>query len=248
MSYIKNSKEVAHIRAACRMTSEIMDKLLEQAVPGVKTEEIDKLANKLTKERGAVPSFTGYLDYPASTCISVNDQVVHGLPGKYELKEGDVVGIDFGVNYRGHFSDMARTVAVGVISLDGQRLVKETKVALDKGIAEMKPNKNVGDIGAAIQRHADKHKLGIVRELVGHGVGTAVHEPPPVPNYGRPGAGPQLVPGMILAIEPMFNLGGDGVKLFDDGWTYKTIDGSISAHFEDTVLVTEQGHEVLTRI
>ncbi len=247
MSYIKTSTEIQHIRESCRIANEVMDKLLKTVRPGITTGAIDELADKLAKESGVKPSFKDYLNYPASTCISVNEQIVHGLPGKKVLKEGDVVGIDFGINYRGYFSDMARTIPVGKISPATEKLLQVTKKALQKGIEQIKPGNRISDIGAAVQKEGDENNYGIVRELVGHGVGTAVHEPPAVPNYYKKGDSPQMVPGMVLAVEPMFNAGKQDIKLQDDGWTYVTKDGSVSAHFEDTILVTEKGHEVLTR-
>jgi methionyl aminopeptidase len=248
MSFIKNSQEIAHIRISCRMASEILQEIIEAAVPGATTTELDRLAEKLTKERGAVPSFKGYLNYPCSSCISINDEVVHGLPSERVIQEGDIIGIDFGVNYRGYFSDVARTIAVGSVPAPAKKLIEVTKISLDKGIAQVKPGNHVGDIGHAVQSHVEKNGFSIVRDLVGHGVGTDVHEPPAIPNYGAAGKGETLVAGMVIAIEPMVNAGGAAVLLQDDGWTFTTKDGSLSAHFEDTILVTERGHEVLTRI
>jgi methionyl aminopeptidase len=246
MSYIKTTSQIAHIRVSCQIAAEILQELIAFAKPGVTTLEIDQLAEKLTKEHKVVPSFMGYLNYPHSTCISVNDEVEHGLPGARDLKDGDVVGIDFGVRYRGFFSDVARTIALGTVSAEAERLIQVTKTSLVKAIDQVKPGRTIGDIGETVQTFVEKENMGVVRDLVGHGVGTAVHEPPAIPNYGSAGSGVQLVPGMVIALEPMVTLGDYAVELSDDGWTYKTKDGSLAAHFEDTILVTERGHEVLT--
>ncbi len=248
MSYIKNNNQISHIKVSCRMAAEIMEEMIAKAQIGVTTREIDQLAAKLARKKGVVPSFKGYQDYPANVCISVNNQIVHGLPGPYALKKGDVLGIDFGINYRGYFSDMARTIPIGEVSKEATILIDTTRRSLDAGIAQVKPGNEISDIGRAIETEAKKNKFGVVRELVGHGVGMAVHEPPAIPNYPKAGPGVKIVPGMVLAIEPMFNLGGDDISQLDDGWTYVTKDGSISAHFEDTILVTELGHQVLTRL
>jgi methionyl aminopeptidase len=247
MSYVKTQNEIQHIRVACRIAAEILAQVIAAAKAGVSTAELDALAEKLCQKNKVDPSFKGYLDYPASTCISVNEQIVHGLPGDRTLQKGDIVGVDFGVRYRGYFSDVARTIAIGSITQQAKELIQSTKQSLELGIAQVRPGNRLGDIGHAIQTYAEKKGYGVVRELVGHGVGTAVHEPPAVPNYGRAKTGETLVPGMVLALEPMLNQGSAGVRLMDDGWTYVTKDGSLSAHFEDTVLVTERGHEVLTR-
>lgn len=246
MSYIKTSAQIAHIRVSCQIAAEILQQIIGAAKPGVTSGELDALAEKLCKQHKVLPSFKGYLNYPYSVCISINDQVVHGLPGQRALAEGDIVGIDFGVKYRGYFSDVARTIPVGKVSADAKKLIDVTRVSLRKAIEQVKPGRTIGDIGHAVQSYVEKEGMGVVRDLVGHGVGTAVHEPPAIPNHGRAGTGIQLVAGMVIAIEPMVNLGGHGVKLMDDGWTFKTKDGSLSAHFEDTILVTEHGHEVLT--
>lgn len=246
MSYIKTNTEIQHIRVSCRIASEVLVEVISAAKPGVTTLELDALATQLTKKKGAVPSFTGYQDYQYALCVSINDEVVHGLPSKRKLKDGDIVGLDFGVKYRGFYSDLARTVPIGNVPTEGHELITVTKQAIARGIAAVKPGNRVGDIGHAVQSFVEPKGYGIVRDLVGHGVGTAVHEPPAIPNYGKKNTGEQLVAGMVLALEPMINIGTHRVDLGDDGWTFKTRDGSLSAHFEDTVLVTERGHEVLT--
>ncbi|MFH0830872.1 MAG: type I methionyl aminopeptidase [Parcubacteria group bacterium] len=246
MSYIKTSAQIAHIKVACRIAAEILKQLVTAVKPGITTLELDRLAEQLCKEYKVQPSFKGYLNYPFSICISINEQVVHGLPGKRELCQGDMVGIDFGTIYRGYFSDIARTVPVGQASKEASRLIDVTRMALRKAIDQVKPGRTIGDIGHAVQSYVEAQGMAVVRDLVGHGVGTAIHEPPAIPNYGRKGSGAQLVAGMVLALEPMVNLGGAEVKLMNNGWTFQTKDHSLSAHFEDTVLVTEHGHEVLT--
>ncbi len=248
MSYIKTNTEIQHIRVSCRIASEVLGEVIAAAKPGVTTLALDRLATELTKKRGAVPSFTGYQDFKFALCVSINDEVVHGLPTQRKLKTGDIVGLDFGVKYRGFYSDLARTVPIGNVSPEADELIAVTKLAIARGIAAVKPGNRVGDIGHAVQSLTEPKGYGIVRDLVGHGVGTAVHEPPAIPNFGKPNTGEQLVAGMVLAIEPMINKGTHRVVLGDDGWTFKTRDGSLSAHFEDTVLVTERGHEILTQV
>jgi len=247
MSYVKTPEQLAHIRVSCEIAAQVLREVIAAVKPGISTADLDALANSLARARGTEPSFTGYLGYPSSICISVNDEVVHGLPGARKLVEGDVVGLDFGVKYRGYFSDLARTVTVGPASAEARKLIDVTSKSLDLGIAQIKPGATTGDVGHAVQSYVEEQGFSVVRDLVGHGVGTAVHEPPAIPNYGRAGSGTQFVPGMVVAIEPMVNAGKPAVKIMDDGWTFKTRDGSLSAHFEDTVLVTERGHEILTR-
>jgi len=246
MSYIKTASQIEHIRVSCKIATDILQRILAHAKEGVTTLELDVLAQKLCTENKVEPSFKGYLKYPHATCISVNEEVVHGLPGPRVLKKGDIVGIDFGVIYRGYYSDVARTIPVGAVSIEADKLMAVTKTALRKAIEQVKPGQTVGDIGHAVQTYVEAADMGVVRDLVGHGVGTAVHEPPAIPNYGKPGTGVQLVPGMVIALEPMVTLGHHNVVLMDDGWTFKTKDGSLAAHFEDTMVVTERGHEVLT--
>lgn len=214
--------------------------------PGIATVEIDRAVEELIRARGAAPSFKGYYGYPASTCISINEQVVHGIPDKRVLREGEIVGVDIGA-YLNHFhGDGARTFAVGEISKEAKKLMQVTQECLEIGIRAAQPGNRVGDIGSAIQSHAEGHGYGVVRQLCGHGIGNALHEDPQVPNYGQPGVGPKLRAGMVIAIEPMVNEGTHEVYTLDDQWTVVTRDHSFSAHFEHTVAITEDGPVVLT--
>ena len=244
---LKTPDEVARIREACRIVHDVLEELARAAQPGVTTAELDRLAASRTRERGAAPAFLGYHGYPASLCISVNDEVVHGIPSpRRVLCEGDVVGLDFGVVKDGWFGDAARTVPVGRVGDDASRLLAAARDALAAAVAAARPGGHVGDIGAAVQALVEARGFSVVREFVGHGIGRRLHEPPQVPNFGRGGAGATLRPGLVLAIEPMVNAGEPGVEILDDGWTAVTADGSLSAHFEDTVLITENGPEILT--
>jgi methionyl aminopeptidase len=244
---LKTPAEIARIREACLVVHEILEELARAAVPGVTTAELDRLAASLTREKGATPAFLGYHGYPASLCISVNDEVVHGIPSQRRvLRDGDIVGLDFGVVKDGFYGDAARTVPVGRASPDAMRLLEVTREALLAGVAAAVVGGHVGDIGAAVQGHVEGRGFSVVREFVGHGIGRRLHEPPQVPNFGRPGGGKRLDPGLVLAIEPMVNAGNADVELLDDGWTAVTADGSLSAHFEHTVAVTENGPEILT--
>jgi methionyl aminopeptidase len=225
----------------------VLDEVVAAAQAGVSTGELDRIAEDRTRAMGARPAFKGYLGYPASVCISVNDEVVHGIPSPARvLRAGDVVGLDFGAVLEGFFGDAAETVIVGKGVPEAERLVAATREALARAIAAVTPGGRIGDIGAAVQGHVEPLGYSVVREFVGHGIGRKLHEPPQVPNYGTGGTGPRLRPGMVLAIEPMVNAGGPEVRTLDDGWTAVTADGSLSAHFEHTVAVTETGPMVLT--
>lgn len=227
----------------------VLDALVAAAVPGVTTLELDRFAESRTRELGAVPAFKGYLGYPASVCISVNEEVVHGIPSeKRVLRDGDVVGLDFGAVLGGFHGDAAETVLVGRGSPEAERLVKATREALAVGIAVARSGGRIGDIGSAVQRSAEAAGYSVVREFVGHGIGRKLHEAPQVPNFGEPGTGAWLRPGLVLAIEPMVNAGLPGIRTLEDGWTAVTEDGSLSAHFEQTVAITEEGPEILTRV
>ena len=245
---LKTAYEVARIREAARIVHEVLDEVVAAAVPGITTSELDRLAESRTRQRGATPAFKGYHGYPASICISVNEEVVHGIPcARRALRAGDVVGLDFGVVRGGWYGDAARTVIVGGKGTpEAERLVATTREALRLAIAAAVPGGRLGDVGAAVQRHVEAQGYSVVRDFVGHGIGRRLHEPPPVPNFGAPGVGPRLVPGMVLAIEPMVNAGGAAVRTLDDGWTAVTEDGSLSAHFEHTVAITEAGPVILS--
>jgi methionyl aminopeptidase len=245
---IKTADDLARMRDAGRVVRRVLDEVAAAAVAGVSTAELDRLAEDRTRALGAVPAFKGYLGYPASICISVNDEVVHGIPSETRvLRDGDLVGLDFGAILGGFHGDAAETVLVGRGSPQAERLLSVARAALDAGVAAACPGGRLGDIGSAIQRNAEAAGFSVVREFVGHGIGRKLHEPPQVPNFGEPGTGVRLVPGLVLAIEPMVNAGQAGVRTLEDGWTAVTEDGSLSAHFEHTVAVTEAGPEILTR-
>lgn len=251
---IKTKEEVAILREGGKRHAQIMKKLIDMVKPGITTNELDQEAARLVKEGGDTAAFLDYMPYgadrpyPATLCVSLNDEVVHGIPNEVDrvLKEGDIVSLDLGLVHKGMFTDMAVTVPVGKISIDAQKLLDTTKEALMLGIKAAKGGKNVGDIGEAVERHAIPHGYGVVEELAGHGVGYGVHEDPYVPNYGEKGKGAKLKPGMVIAIEPMFNIGTKDITLDKDGYTYRTADGSLSAHFEHTILITKGDPEILT--
>jgi len=242
---LKTPGEIELMDQANRIVHRVLDAVGERMVPGVKTRELDRLAERIIRDAGGVPAFLHYRGYPATLCISVNDVVVHGIPGEVPLKDGDIVGIDCGVFYKGYCGDAARTFAVGEVSAEAKRLLRVTEEALRLAVAQVRPGGRVQDIGWAVQRHAESHGYSVVRDFTGHGVGTSMHEDPQVPNFGFPGKGPRLKPGMVLANEPMINAGGSGVKMDADGWTARTEDGSLSAHFEFSVAVTPAGAKVL---
>ena len=254
MVTIKRPEEVARMRHAGTILVDVLRVLEGELRPGVTTAELDAIAERMIRDAEAIPSFLGYggsrqtIPFPGSICVSLNDEVVHGIPSRSRcVNAGDVVSLDIGCIWQGWHADTARTFAVGTIPDPLARLIDATRRGMEAGIAAAVPGGRLGDVGAAIEAVAHEHGYGIVRPFVGHGIGTAMHEDPQVPNYGRPGTGMRIEAGMCFAIEPMFNIGGDDVALLDDGWTVVTTDGSISAHFEDTIAVTESGPEVLTR-
>jgi methionyl aminopeptidase len=246
VSVQKSWSELQTMARACRIVVEALDVLEAAAVPGVSTKEMDRIAREHIERAGARPAFLGYRGYPATLCISVNEEVVHGIPGPRKLRDGDIVGLDLGCIVDGFFGDAARTVAVGKISEEAARLMKVTREALLAGIETCHPGKRVGDIGHAVQSHAERHGYSVVREFVGHGIGTSLHEEPQVPNYGPPGRRERLVAGMCLAIEPMVNVGRPEVDVLADGWTAVTRDRSLSAHYELSVAVTPLGPWILS--
>jgi methionyl aminopeptidase len=243
----RSQAEIDTLRRVNQLVGRILAELREMVAPGVTTQEIDELAERRVRDAGAVPAFKGYHGYPATICASVNEQVVHGIPSsKRPLVEGDILSIDMGAKLDGFFGDCAVTVPVGTVSSEAASLLKVTEEALFHGIEAVKPGARVSDIGAAVQHHVEAHGFSVVREFVGHGIGTALHEEPQIANYGPAGRGPRLAEGMVLAIEPMVNVGKPAVKVLNDGWTAVTRDGSLSAHFEHTVVVTRDGCEILT--
>jgi methionyl aminopeptidase len=249
---LKSPRELDVMRRAGAIVAEVLGKLAEAVAPGVTTLDLDRIAEEVTRKRKAVPAFKGYevagRVFPASLCVSINEEVVHGIPSNRVLREGDIVGLDFGVILDGYYGDAAVTVPVGKVSAEAERLMKGTRESLWEGISNMKPGKRVGDLSHAIQKRAELDRLAVVREFVGHGIGRRLHEEPQVPNFGEPGKGRLLREGMVLAIEPMLNLGAAGVYVKDDGWTAVTRDGSLSAHFEHSVAVTSNGPIVLTEL
>ncbi len=250
---VYNKKEVEALREGGKRLATILRKVVKEVRPGISTKELDNLAEKLIREGGDEPAFLNYtpdgakFPYPATLCVSINNEIVHGIPShKRILKEGDIVGLDLGLKHKGFFTDMAMTVPVGGIDKEAKKLIEVTGKSLMKGIEAAKNGGFIGDIGEAIENFVKPHGYGIVKILGGHGVGEKVHEDPYVPNYGKSGTGPKLVPGMVLALEPMLNEGRDKVFLDNDGYTFKTKDGKRSAHFEHTILITEDKAEILT--
>ena len=248
MIILKSRPEIEKMRKSSSMVAAILEELREKIRPGVKTIELDRLSEELALKKGARPAFKGYRGYPYSLCASVNSEVVHGMPSERELKEGDIVSLDFGILNDGYYGDAAVTVPVGEITPAAKRLLRTTEEALYRGIAEVKAGNRLGDISAAIQGHAEAAGYSVVRDLVGHGIGKSLHEDPQVPNYGSGGRGIELKPGMVFAIEPMVNEGTYRVEILHDGWTVVTADGKLSAHFEHSVAITENGPVILSRI
>lgn len=247
MVTVKTEREIELMRKAGLTTARILDAMCRMVAPGVSTWDLDRFAESECKSAGVIPAFKNYHGFPACICISVNDEVVHGIPSKKRLlKEGDIVGIDFGVIQDGWFGDTARSVAVGKVSPAAEKLLSATRESLMRGIAEAKPGNRVFDIGAAVQGYVEEFGFSVVREFVGHGIGRALHEDPQVPNYGPKGKGMVLKAGMVLAIEPMINAGKPEVRVLEDGWTAVTKDRSLSAHFEHTVAITDSGPRILT--
>jgi methionyl aminopeptidase len=242
----KSPAEIERMRVANVLVADVLAELAAMVKPGVTTADLDAAAEKLVRSAGAEPAFKGYRGYPSTLCASVNEQVVHGIPSSRALTEGDIISLDMGVKLNGFYGDSAVTVPVGRVSDDVQRLLKVTQAALDQGIDQVRIGGRVSDIGHAVQRFVEANGFSVVREFVGHGIGASLHEDPQIANYGEPGRGPRLAEGMVLAIEPMVNMGRSAVKVLADGWTAVTRDGSWSAHFEHTVAVTKNGPLVLT--
>lgn len=248
MIILKSAQEIFYLREAGKIVALTLQKLEKMVRPGVTTGELNQFVEEFLRKFGATPAFFGYHGFPASICTSVNDEVVHGIPGLKKLEIGDIISIDIGAVYRGYCGDVAATFPVGEISQEAARLLEVTQKALFLGIQRATAGNRVGDISAAIQSFVEKNGFSVVRDFVGHGIGRSMHEEPQVPNFGKPGHGPRLQPGLVLAIEPMVNIGTHDIVVKPDHWTVVTKDGSLSAHFEHTVLVTEGQPEVLTRL
>jgi methionyl aminopeptidase len=246
---LKSKDEIEKIRRAGQVVAETILHVAESVKPGATTLDLDRIAEEFIVSKGMIPAFKGMYGFRHTLCLSINEEVVHGIPSnKRVLKEGDILGVDCGAVFEGFYGDSARTIPCGEVSPEVQRLISVTRESLNRGIEQMHPNKRLFDIGAAVQAHAEGAGFKVVKEYVGHGIGRALHEDPQVPNYGTPGTGMRLKTGMVLAIEPMVNIGGEETYILDDGWTVVTKDGSYSAHFEDTIAITENGPEILTRL
>lgn len=247
MIHIKNKKDIELMREACKLTKMALNHVGEHIKPGITTGELDRIAYDFIKKHNAIPSFLNYNGFPASICSSVNDEVVHGIPGKRVLLEGDIVSVDIGAYLNGFHGDCAKTFFVGNVSEDARRLVEVTRQSFYEGLKFAKAGNRIGDISEAVQTYVESNGYSVVRDLVGHGIGKQLHEDPSVPNFGRAGKGVRLVPGMTIAIEPMVNFGSYYVFTDDTNWTVKTSDGSLSAHYENTILITEGEPEILTK-
>ena len=248
MVFKRSESEIKMISKSCQIVADTIDMLSQFVVPGVLISDLDKKAENYITSRGARPAFKGYMGFPSTLCISIEDAVVHGIPGDIELKEGQIVGIDCGAELNGYYGDHAKTFSVGKISNEKKKLMEITEESLYKGIEKAVPGNYVGDIGHAVQTHAESNGFSVVRELVGHGIGENLHEEPQVPNYGVPNQGYKLHTGMCIAIEPMINLGGREIYTAKDGWTILTADGKASAHFEHTIAILDDGPKILSKV
>ncbi|HEY0728022.1 MAG TPA: type I methionyl aminopeptidase [Pyrinomonadaceae bacterium] len=244
----KSKRELEKMRAAGQLVGQVLAHLRTLVKPGVTTMEVDRSAEKMIRDAGALPTFKGYNGFPYSICASVNEQIVHGFPSNYRLQDGDIFSIDVGVTLEGFVGDTAATVPVGNVSEDRLKLIQVTEECLERAIKQCRPGKHLGDIGWAVQEHAEANGYTIVRDYVGHGIGRRMHEDPQIPNYGRPGLGQKIKAGYVFAVEPMVNLGSHHTKVLADGWTVVTVDGQPSAHVEHTIAITEEGPEVLTLV
>ncbi|MBT8207606.1 MAG: type I methionyl aminopeptidase [Acidimicrobiia bacterium] len=242
---LKTTGEIELMDEANSIVHRVLDSVAEMIAPGVTTRQLDQLAEDLIRASGGVPAFLDYRGFPATLCTSIDDVIVHGIPDDTPLTEGSIIGVDCGVIYKGYYGDAARTFEVGEVGQEARRLLDATRASLDKAIAAVEPGARLSDIGHAVESHVRPQGFSVVREFVGHGIGASLHEEPQVPNFGAPGRGPRLKPGLVLAIEPMVNVGGPEVQVDADGWTARTRDGSLSAHFEYSVAVTEDGPLVL---
>lgn len=247
--YLRSPAEIHILWEANQIVAETLAMLGERVAPGVSTWELDQWAERFAVERSAIPAFKGYRGFPGSLCVSLNEQVVHGIPSrKIFLREGDIVSIDFGVRFKNFYGDAAVTLPVGRITAEKERLLQVTRESLYKGIEQAVAGNRINDISGAVQAHVEKHGFSVVREFVGHGIGSQLHEAPEIPNYSRGEATPRIQPGMVFAIEPMVNIGGSGVKVLEDRWTVVTRDRSASAHFEHSVAVTKEGPQILSEL
>jgi len=245
---IKSEQEITAMRQAGKIVAKVLEVIRQQVKPGMKTEELDVIAATEIEKLGAIPSFKGYRGYPANLCVSVNDEIVHGIPGERILAEGDIVSLDLGAIYDGFQGDSAVTVGVGSVSPEAKKLMEVTEGALMAGIEVVRAGVKLGDVSAAIQEHAESRGYSVVREYTGHGIGRDMHEEPQIPNFGQHGEGPVLKKGMVIALEPMLNIGDWRTKVSDNKWTVSTVDGSLSAHFEHTIAITEETGEILTTV
>ncbi|MDT3700473.1 MAG: type I methionyl aminopeptidase [Thermincola sp.] len=248
MIQIKSKEEIELMRQSNQIVARLLQKLSQMVAPGITTAQLDEFAEKFIRQHGAIPTFKGYAGYPACICTSVNNQVVHAIPGPQVLKNGDIISIDAGAKLNGFCGDATITVGVGTISKEARRLIDITAKALEIGISQATPGNRIGDIGYAVQHYVEGQGCSVVRDFVGHGIGREMHEDPQVPHFGRPGTGPILREGMVIAIEPMINAGGYKLKILPDGWTAVTVDGSLSAQFEHSVAITANGPDVLSRL
>ena len=244
----KSQKEIEKMRAAGQLVGRVLQELRAMVKPGVTTLEIDRAAEQMIRDAGAHPTFKGYNGFPFSICASVNEQVVHGFPSEYALDEGDIFSIDVGVTLDGFVGDTATTIPVGTVSEERLKLIRVTEECLQLAIEQCRPGKHLGDIGYAVQSHAEAHGYSVVRDYVGHGIGRRMHEDPQIPNYGKPGKGTKIKKGYVFAVEPMINMGSLHTKTLNDGWTVVTVDGQPSAHVEHTIAITADGPEVLTLV
>jgi methionyl aminopeptidase len=247
MAQVKTEAEIEKISKACQVAAEVLGELRNSVKVGVTTAELEEIADRLFRKKGAIPAFKGYRGYRYTTCLSVNEEVVHGLPGKRVLKDGDIIGVDVGAIVDGYYGDNAETFPVGKISAGAKRLISATRNALNKAMAEARDGNHLGDVSFAVESEAKRNGFSVVKDLYGHGVGTTLHEDPLIPNFGKKGTGIVLKAGMTLAIEPMLNIGVSEIRTLEDGWTIVTADGSLSAHFEHTILVTKGAPKILTR-
>jgi methionyl aminopeptidase len=248
MIILKSKEEIHAIRKSNQIVGCILSELKSLVKPGAKTIDLDRYAERRAREMGAVPAFKGYRGFPASLCTSINEEIVHGIPSERTLREGDILSLDFGVIHDGFYGDAAVTYPVGGITENARRLVKAAEDAFFKGIEQIKPGSRISDISYAVQRHVEKQGFSVIRSFVGHGIGLSLHEEPQVPNFGLPGSGPKIKPGMVLAIEPMISIGDWQVEILADNWTAVTRDRSLSAHYEHTVALTENGLEILSLV